>query len=81
MGTRTIPSNAIAVNPSDTNNLNKVSTLYVGVGGDLTVTLAGMTTGTSVTYVNIPDGFDFARAVIRVWNTGTTCTNIIADYD
>jgi hypothetical protein len=71
-------SNAAAVVPSDTVDLTFTTRqLHVGTGGNLKVTLAG---GDAVTYYNIPSGSDFPRRVTRVWATGTTATNIVAEW-
>jgi hypothetical protein len=65
---------AVAVVPSDTADLPAASTsIYVGVSGNLKVTMLG---GEILTFGNVPVGWHPIR-VTRVW-TGTTATNIIA---
>ena len=78
------PNSAFAVTPSDSANIsadagnthgyNKVM-LFVGVGGDVKVTMAG---GTAVTFKNVASGQFCPITVSRVWSTGTTATNIVA---
>ena len=65
---------AIAVVPSDTADLPAASTsIYVGVSGNLKVTMLG---GEILTFGNVPVGWHPIR-VTRVW-TSTTATNIVA---
>lgn len=70
---------AFAVSPSDTNNLSSVTgqsfALYIGTSGDVTVDTAG--NNSSVLFSNVPIGF-FPVLVTKVWNTGTTASNIVA---
>ena len=69
---------AVAVTPHDTNELDFVTRgIYVGVSGDLKVQLFD---GTIITYVDILAGVTHAKAVRQVFDTGTTATNIIAEY-
>lgn len=69
---------AVAVTPSDSTDLaNTATALYIGVSGDVKVTLANDTAGTSVVLKSMPVGLYHMR-VSRVWNTGTLATNIIA---
>ncbi len=49
--------------------------LYVGTGGILRVLTAG---GDDITFTNVPNAFVTTFQVIRVFNTTTTATNIIA---
>lgn len=65
----------VAVTPSDDDDLPFVSTaLWIGGEGNLTVTLYG---GNMVTFENLPVDW-FPGRVLRVWDTGTTCTSIVA---
>ena len=68
---------AVAVTPSDTLDIGSTASraLWIGVTGDVTVTTAGGET--SVTFKAVPVGWLQVRAT-RVWNTGTTATNIVA---
>tara|TARA_R110000868_G_scaffold58385_2_gene180294 strand:- start:1218 stop:1484 length:267 start_codon:yes stop_codon:yes gene_type:complete len=78
-------SRAAAVAPSDTLDIPSVSTqdgtgnngcvLYVGVGGDVKVTTAG---GDTVVFTGLLAGMFVPVQVLRVWNTDTTATNIVA---
>jgi len=78
-------SKAAPVTPSDTVNIpnpsvpdeiaNEGNVLYVGTGGDLTVTTVS---GDKITFVNIQGGSFLPIQVIKVWATGTTSSDIIA---
>jgi len=70
------PANALAVSPSDTGDLPFVTrALYIGTGGDVRVlTLEGQ----DVTYRNL-SGTKVVR-VTRVFATGTTASDIIAEW-
>jgi len=61
-----------AVTPSDSANLSTYArALYVGVGGDLKVTLLN---GGTVEFRNIPSGSVIPAAVTKVFATGQTST-------
>ncbi len=64
---------AVTVTKSDSTLLNSVA-LYVGTGGDLTVTMAG---GTDVVFKNVPDGAFLPIAVTKV-KAATTAADILA---
>ena len=67
----------INVTPSDTTNLaTPPRALYVGTGGDLN--LARPHDGTSFIFRNIPSGYRLDVSCVRVNNTNTTASNIIA---
>ena len=76
---------AVGVTPSDANNIpnptspdgvpNEGNVLYVGTGGDLTVTTVS---GDKATFVNIQGGSFLPIQIIKVWATGTTANDIIA---
>jgi hypothetical protein len=75
---------AVAVTPSDTNNIPFVGgndgqvwpcVLYVGIGGDVRVLTES---NDDVTFVNVQDGTWFPVQVIRVFDTGTDAENIVA---
>jgi hypothetical protein len=78
-------SRASAVIPNDTADIPSVSTqdgtgnngcvLYVGVGGDVKVTTAG---GDTVVFVGLLAGMFVPVQVLKVWNTDTTATDIVA---
>lgn len=68
--------NAVAVTPSDSVAITYPRSLYVGVSGDVKVTMKG---GGVVTFKAVPVGVLPIRPVL-VWATGTTATNILALY-
>lgn len=83
-------SRAVAVTPSDTDNIlspsevdgggnpagiNTGCVVYVGGAGDVKVKTAG---GDDVTFSGITAGTFMPVQVIRVFSTGTTATNMIA---
>lgn len=73
---------AKVVTPSDTDNIfyanagdNQGCVLYVGIGGNLKVTTVS---GDEIIFNNIQDGTFFPVQVLKVFETGTTATKIIA---
>jgi hypothetical protein len=91
------PRQAFAVTPSDTQDLtnaaNAVPTpfyakaLYIGVAGDVKVTMAGDKGAAGpagveqpVVFKSVPVGLLNVQ-VRRVWSTGTAATNIVALTD
>jgi hypothetical protein len=68
----------IAVVPSDSTVLAATSKLYVGVGGDLTVLLAGDTV--PVLFKAVPSGSVLPLKVVKVMAAGTAATFIVALY-
>jgi len=69
---------AVEITPDDDVDLEKATRgIYVGVAGNLKVTLLN---GDTVTYVNLAAGVTHAKQIVRVWDTGTTATNIIGEY-
>lgn len=72
---------AAVVVPSDTADLAEPGRcLYLGVGGDVRVTLAGMSAGESVVYRNCGNGWSRAMEVTRVWSTGTTARSMVVEF-
>ena len=70
------PSGAAAsVTPNDSTNIAPTRGLYVGVSGDVKVT---MLDGTAVTFVGVAAGIVHPLQVVRVWSTGTDATDIVA---
>lgn len=68
---------AAAVTPNDSTDLAILPrALFIGTGGDIKVTINGV----DLTYKNIADGTTFPRRVSRVWSTGTTADDIIAEW-
>jgi len=65
----------IYINPSANHGVGAI--IYVGGGGDLKVKT---TSGNIVTYAGVPTGLFVPVQVIRVYDTGTTATNLIANW-
>lgn len=71
-------ASAAVITPSDTVDLATVpKAIYIGVTGDVTVTLARDPDGTNVLFKAVPVGWLPVRPK-RVWATGTTATNMVA---
>lgn len=74
---------AIAVTPSDDDNIifpsgiNATRGIYIGGAGNLAVR---MIDGTEVTFTAVIVGAMYDLAVIRVLDTGTTASDIVAVY-
>lgn len=68
---------AASVTPSDSAEMPITRSLYIGTGGDLTVTMAD---GQNVTFTNTNGGLILPIQVIKVYSTGTTATGIVALY-
>lgn len=70
----------VAIVPNDNNDLAAPPTigLYIGTGGD--VTLTPNSGGTNVTFKAVPTGRLLPVCPKRVLATGTTATNILALY-
>ena len=73
---------AVKVTLSNTDNISEGTeapksgvVLYIGTGGDLRVLTVG---GDELTFEKIPDGTFFPVQVVRVYESETTATNIIA---
>jgi hypothetical protein len=77
---------AAAVTTSDTNDLrvsiagipDQGAFIYVGVSGDVKVDLAR--SGTAVVYKNWPAGAVLPFLVRRVYTTGTSATDLVANW-
>lgn len=66
---------AVAIVPADSGTLaGPPRALYVGVGGDVRVRTRA---GTDVTFFNVPAGSILPIEFIRVWNTGTTASQMV----
>lgn len=71
-------SNAAAVTPSDSTPLAIASKrLWIGGAGNVKLTTVGATT---VTYTGVPAGTYLQVRAAQVFATGTTATNIVAEY-
>jgi hypothetical protein len=71
------PGGATTVSKSDTVNLPTPSVIYVGGAGNIKITTAQ---GDEVTFFGVPSGQVIPVQVIRVWNTGTTATDLLRIY-
>lgn len=70
-------SKAFAVTPNDNADLSEVTrALYVGGAGSVKVRFKN---GGDITYINVSAGQRLPVRVERVFATGTTATNIIAE--
>ena len=68
----------IAITPSDTVNIPRgVRALYVGTGGDVSVLALDDTD--PVVYKNVVAGTYLTVRALRVYATGTTASNIVAE--
>lgn len=69
---------AVAVTPNDANDLAYVAKrLWVGGAGNVTLITLG---GDTVEYASVPAGTYLNVRASRVKATGTTATNIVAEY-
>jgi len=76
---------AANVTPNDSSNIPNISSpdglknngcvLYIGSGGDVRVLTSS---GDDVTFTNVADGTFFPVQVVKVFNTDTTASGIIA---
>jgi hypothetical protein len=72
-------SSGAAITPSDSVDMTfETRGIYVGVGGDLKVTLAQ--DGSAVTFIGLSGGIIHPIAASRIWATGTTATSILGLY-
>lgn len=72
-------SSAVVITPHDSTDLVKPSRgIYVGVGGDISVEMAG--TGTAIVFVGVAAGTVLPFRVTRVNATATTATNLVSVY-
>ncbi len=67
---------AAAVTKSDTATFSTTRNVYVGVTGDVTVTMA---TGSIVTFPNVPVGTHLWQ-VNQIRSTGTTASGFVLGY-
>ena len=67
---------AVAVTKSDSTVLTETRGLYVGVEGDVAVTIGGA----NVTFVGVPSEAILPIRVTKVLSTGTTASSIVALY-
>jgi hypothetical protein len=74
------PGGAVAVAKSDTVNLTNPSTIYVGGAGSTGTVKVTTANGDAVTFVGLPAGSVIPVQVIRVWNSVTDATNLVAIF-
>ena len=73
-----IPTRAAAITPSDTVDMaNPTKSVYIGVGGDMKVT---MKDGGTVIFVGLVTGSTKVGAFSRIWAADTDATNLIAEW-
>jgi hypothetical protein len=69
------------ITPNDGADLPNVTRgIYIGVGGDVRMTLVGMPDGTSRVYTNMAQGMTHEKRIKRVWATGTTATGLVGEW-
>lgn len=67
---------AVAITPSDDTDLSEASrAIYVGVGGNIKLTTAD---GQTVTFVGLQGGSILPVSAVRIFDTDTTATSIVA---
>jgi len=71
------PGDAVVIVPSDTVRLLTNAVIYVGGGGNVTVTTAQ---GTKLAFTGVLGGGVIPVQVIQVWSTGTTATSMVGIY-
>jgi hypothetical protein len=70
---------AAAITPNDNADMAyAIRSMWVGGAGNVTVMLAKASA--PVTYYNVPAGTRLMVSATRVYATGTTATNILAEY-
>ena len=69
--------NAVVVSPSDSTTFELTRSFYVGTGGDIAILLRN---NESAIYKNVPDGSHVDVQGIGVLSTGTTASDILAEY-
>jgi hypothetical protein len=68
-------SHGFAITPDDDTDLDETTrALYVGGGGDITLTLAS---GAALNFTNVVSGTILPLRSVRVQATGTTATGIV----
>lgn len=70
------------VSPNDSTNLSPAPArgLWIGVGGTLKVDIYDPTGNATTTVQTTCDGGLFPFLVVKVWNTGTSASQILAGY-
>lgn len=76
----TVPDNALAITPSDTDTFAQGVGVYVGAAGTVSVVPWGAgNSGTAVSFTAIA-GAVLPIRVVKVNSTGTTATGLVAVY-
>lgn len=78
-GVPSVPDNAVAVTPNDSNVFSVPVTLYVGVTGNVVVTPAAPGAA-DVTFTGVPAGTILPVRVVAVKATGTTASALVGSY-
>lgn len=68
---------AASVTLSDSADIPNTRSLFIGVGGNIQVTMAD---GQTVVFKNVNTGSVLPVQATRVWTTNTTATDIVALY-
>lgn len=68
---------ATALTLNDSTVFAVTRAVFVGVGGNLKVT---MVDGQAVTFKNVPSGSVLPIQITSAWSTGTTVTDVLALY-
>lgn len=66
-----------SITPNDATVFSATKGIYVGVGGDVKVTMKG---GSTITFVGLAPGVIHPISVTKVFATGTTALNIVGVY-
>ena len=72
--------NAKVVTPNDNTKIAPTAGIYVGGSGNVAVTLVRMDDSENIVLTDLAAGIIHPLVVKRVWNTGTTATDIVAVY-
>lgn len=65
---------AFHITPDDAGNIQATRAVYIGGDGNMRVT---MKNGGVVNFVGVTAGSMYPISIIRVWDTGTSATNIV----
>ena len=78
MGLTRPPDSATPVTPGSSPLAKVTRSVYVGVGGDIQVTMAG--NGETVIYKNFPTGQRLSGSFTHILATATTAADILAEW-
>lgn len=72
------PVGVVTIDITSTNHdVSTTNSVYVGTAGDLKV---DMDDGSTATFKSVPSGYRLEISIKRVYKTGTTASDIIAEY-